>query len=128
VAPFSVAVIVAAPAATPVTIAVALDAPAATVTGVCTVAIAGLLLETAMVTAFAAAAFNVTVACTVLPGATVVALSVTADTPVVSVGDVADLEHCVNDKPRASVTISLMNGFSPRVNVADNGAVGLAVR
>jgi hypothetical protein len=90
-----------------VTVAVALDAPAATVTGVCTVAIAGLLLETATVVALAAAAFSVIVACTVLPAATVVALSVTPDKPAVSVGAVDDFEHRAAANARASIVINL---------------------
>ena len=75
------AAIVAVPAETPVTANVALDAPAATSTGVCTVATAGLLVDSAMLEPPAgAAALRLTVACPVPPAGTVAVLSVTLDT------------------------------------------------
>jgi len=81
VLPLSDAAIVAVPAETPVTANVALDAPAATSTGVCTIATAGLLVDSAMLEPPAgAAAVRLTVACPVPPAGTVAVLSVTLDT------------------------------------------------
>ena len=72
---------VAVPAFTAVTVNVALVEPAGTITGVWTLATAELLLDTAMLAPPAGAAnVSVTVACPLLPAATVAALSVTADT------------------------------------------------
>ena len=106
-APLIVAAIVAVPAATPVTVAVALDAPAGTVTGDVTVAMAGLLLAMVMLVALEATAFRVTVACTVVPAFTVVALNVTPETPAASLGAVDDFEHCVTANARASIATNL---------------------
>jgi hypothetical protein len=126
VAPFSVAAIVAVPPPTPVTVTVALDAPAGTVTGDGTVATAVLLLAIVMLTALEAAAFSATVACTVVPAVTVVALSVTPDTAAVSLGAVDDFEHCATANARASVMITLMTE-SPRLDTADNNTVVLVL-
>ena len=86
--------IVAVPAPTAVTVIVALDEPAWTVTGVCTEATAGLLLESEIVAPpVGAAAVRLTVPCPVLPAATLVAFSATPDTVgVVVVGTVGEPE------------------------------------
>ena len=87
--PLSDAAIVAVPADTPVTVNVALDAPATIATVAGTVATAGLLLDSEMITpAAGAAVVIVTVPCPLAPADTVVAASATADTPVVVVGEV----------------------------------------
>ena len=78
--PASDAVIVDVPADIAVTVNAALAAPARTVTGVCTVATAGLLLDNAMLAPPAdAAADRVTVPCTVAPAAMLDELSATPD-------------------------------------------------
>jgi hypothetical protein len=86
------AVIVAVPAATAVTVNVALDEPAWIVMGVCTVATAGLLLDSEMLVPPAGAAVvRVTVPCPLLPAATLVAFSATPETARVIVGPVGEL-------------------------------------
>lgn len=78
--------IVAVPAATPATVNVTLVAPAWTVTGVCTVATAGLLLDSeTLAPPVDAAAVRLTVPWPLLPAATLVAFSVTPDTADVAV-------------------------------------------
>lgn len=80
------AVIVAVPAATAVIVNVALDEPAGIVTGVCTVATAGLLLDSPILAPpVDAAAVRLTVPCPLLPAATLVAFKATADTAAVVV-------------------------------------------
>jgi hypothetical protein len=79
--PLSDAVIVAVPAATAATVNVTLDEPAWIVTGVCTVAAAGLLLDSEITAPPGdAAAVRLTVPWPVLPAATLVAFSVILDT------------------------------------------------
>jgi hypothetical protein len=85
------AVIVAVPAERAVTVNVALDEPAWTVTGVCTVATAGLLLDSEILDPPAAAAVRVTVPCPVPPAAMLVAFNVTLATAEV-VGTVGEPE------------------------------------
>jgi len=85
------AVIVAVPAATAVTVNVALNEPGGTVTGVCTVATDGLLLDSGIVAPPAAAAVRVTVPWPVPPTATLAAFSATLATARV-VGPVGELE------------------------------------
>ena len=92
--PLSDAVIVAVPAATAVTANVAVVAPAGTIMGVCTVATAGLLLDSEiLVPPVGAAAVRVTVPWTLLPGTALVPFSATPDTarPVI-VGRVGELD------------------------------------
>ena len=86
--------IVAVPAATAATVNVTVDAPAWIVTGVCTVATAGLLLEIEILAPpVAAAAVRLTVPWPLLPAATLVAFSVTPDTVgVVTVGVLGEPE------------------------------------
>lgn len=93
VLPLTDAVIVAEPADTPVTVIVALDAPAGTVTGVCTDATPGLLLdnETA-IPPVGAAAPSVTVPCIVLPALTLVAFKAMRETVPVLLGAEGDPE------------------------------------
>jgi len=87
-------VIVAVPAATAATVIVALEEPAGTATGVCTVATAGLLLDSEILDPpVGAAAVRLTVPCTAPPAATLVAFSMTPDTAgVVVVGTVGEPE------------------------------------
>jgi hypothetical protein len=86
------AVIVVVPAERAVTVNVALDEPAWTVTGVCTVATAGLLLDSEILDpSAAAAAVRVTVPCPVPPAAMLVAFNVTLATAEV-VGTVGEPE------------------------------------
>jgi hypothetical protein len=75
------AVIVAVPAATAARVNVALDEPAGIVTGVCTVATAGLLLDSEILAPpVDATAARLTVPCPLLPAATLVAVNATLDT------------------------------------------------
>jgi len=75
------AVMVAVPAATAAIMNVAFDEPAAMMTGVCTVATAGLLLDSErLAPPVDAAAVRLTVPCPLLPAATLVGFSVTLDT------------------------------------------------
>jgi hypothetical protein len=92
--PLSDAVIVAVPAATAATANVAVAAPAGTMTGVCTVATAGLLLDSEMLTPpVDAAAMRLTVPCTLPPTATLVPFSAIPDTAgLVIVGMVGELD------------------------------------
>jgi len=87
-------VIVAVPAATAATVNVALDEPAGIVTGVCTVATTGLLLDSEILAPpVDATAVRLTVPCPLLPAARLVAFSVTPDTAgVVVVGTVGEPE------------------------------------
>jgi hypothetical protein len=72
---------------------VPVDNPGWIVIGVCTVAIAGLLLVSVIFVAVDAAAVRLTVACPLLPTAMLVALKVTRDTvSVVVVGPVGEAE------------------------------------
>jgi hypothetical protein len=113
------AVIVAVPTATAVTVIVALDEPAWTVTGVCTAATAGLLLESEILDPpVGAAAVRLTVPCPVLPAATLVAFSVTPDTAgVVVVGTVGEPEppHCIIASAATTVVASVTNGVARRL-------------
>jgi len=110
VLPLSEAVIVAEPGATPLTVNPALDAPAGTVIGVCTVATAVLLLESATATPpDAAAAPSVTVPCTEPPVPTEAALSDTLAIAPFDEGPDGDFEpHAIiprlSVKPPASKT------------------------
>ena len=83
------AAMVVVPAATAVTVNVALDDPAGTVTGVCTVATEGLLLDSGIVAPPGATSERVTVPCPVPPAGMLVALSVTLVTATV-VGTVGE--------------------------------------
>ena len=85
------AVIVVVPAVTAVTVNVALNEPAGTVTGVCTVATDGLLLDSGIVAPPGAASVRVTVPCPVAPAGMLVAFSVTLATPT-DVGTVGEPE------------------------------------
>jgi hypothetical protein len=88
------AVIIAVPAATAVTVNVTLDEPAGIMTGVCTVATEGLLLDSEILAPpVDAAIVRLTVPCALLPAATLVAFSVTPDTAEVAVGVVGEPEQ-----------------------------------
>jgi hypothetical protein len=87
-------VIVVVPAATAATLKVTLDEPPGMVTEACTVATAGLLLDSEMLDPGAgAAAVRLTVPCALPPAARLVALSAIPDTPPVAVlGAVGDAD------------------------------------
>jgi hypothetical protein len=111
--PLSVALIVVEPSATAVIEIAALVAPAPIVTGVCTVATAGLLLDNATETPVGAAAVRVTVPCTVLPAGTVVELNEIPARAVVTVGAVGvdDEPHAAKLPAKARMAICLMAGW-----------------
>jgi hypothetical protein len=90
--PLSDAVMAVVPAATPTTTNVALEAPAAIVIGDCTVATAGLLLDSAMLAVAVAAAERLTVPCPLVPAAKLVAFSATPDTTAVALGPSGELD------------------------------------
>jgi hypothetical protein len=93
VLPLSDAVMVAVPTDTAVTAIAALVEPACTVTGVCTVTIAGLLLDSDTIDPpLGAGAVSVTVPCPLPPTPTLVAPSVTLDTAGPPVGPVGEPE------------------------------------
>jgi hypothetical protein len=91
--PLSDAEIVVVPAAIAVTVNVALNEPARIMTGVCTVATAGLLLVSVILETVDAAAARLTVPCPLLPTAMVVACSAIPDRAgAAAVGDVTEPE------------------------------------
>ena len=108
--PLTDAVNVAVPTATAVIVNVTLDDPAGTVTGVWTVATAGLLLDSAtLAPPVDAAAVRLTVPWALPPAAMLAPPTVTADTAVVvvvaEVGD-ADPPHCVAATAPAMMAVS----------------------
>jgi len=112
-APFSDAVMVAAPAVVVVTMNAAVDAPACTTTGVGTVATAVLLLDSVMLAPPAAAApDSVTMPCTPLPTAVFDGLSVTPDTADDGVGVVGDPDpvHWLVTSTATMATVSVRKG------------------
>ena len=112
------AVIVVVPAATAVTVNVALNEPAGTVTGVCTVATDGLLLDSGIVAPPGATSVRVTVPCPLPPAGMLVAFSVTLATPTV-VGTVGEPEppHRLTATAATAVIASMTNGVGRRVTI-----------
>src|SRR4029077_15142590 len=89
VLPLNVVVIAAVSAPAAVTMRVALEDPAGTARGDCTAATPGLLLDTEIIDAAGTGPVRLTVPCTVLPAATLVAFSGTLATAAV-VGPVGE--------------------------------------
>ena len=115
--PLSDAVIVTVPVARAVMVNAALDEPAGIVTGVCTVATPGLLLDSEILAPpVDAAAVRLTVPWPLLPAAMVVAFSVTLDTAVVP-GAVGELEppHRIMATAATTVVASAKNGVACRL-------------
>ena len=113
------AVIVAVPAVTAAKVNVTLDEPAWIVTGVCTVAAAGLLLDSEMLAPpVDAAAVRLTVPWPLLPAATLVAFSVIPDTAGVAVvGTTGEPEPPQSIMAIAATTVaaSVTNGVARRL-------------
>jgi hypothetical protein len=113
------AVIVAVPVARAVMVNAALDEPAGIVTGVCTVATPGLLLDSEILAPpVDAAAVRLTVPWPLLPAATLVAFSVTLDTAgVVVPGTVGEPEppHRIMATAATTVVASAKNGVGRRL-------------
>ncbi len=112
--PLTVAVIVAVPGASAVTMNVALEEPAAIVTGVCTFATEGLLLDSETVAPVGGAdAVRLTVPSSRVPAATLVALNAMADTPnnvLVGLVDEPEPPQSNNAIVAAIVVASVTNG------------------
>jgi len=105
--PLRVALIVVEPSATAVIVTAAVDEPDRTVTGVCTVATDGLLLERATVSPpLGAEAASVTVPCTVLPTGMLVALNEIPTRVAVVDGPLGDEPHAATAPARPSTALS----------------------
>ena len=102
--------ILAVPAATAEIVNVTLDEPSAIVTPVCTVATAGLLLDSEMTMPVDAAIVRLTVPSTLRPTTTFGAVT-TAETPGV-VGAVVELPHPASRIVATAVAASVVNGVA----------------
>lgn len=111
------AVIVAVPAATAVIVNVALDAPARIMTGVGTVATAGLLLVSEMLAPpESAAAIKLTVPCPLAPATRLAVVKETPDTAeLVIVGATLEPAHCVRAAAAAIVMASERDALARRL-------------
>jgi hypothetical protein len=113
--PFSDAVIIAVPAVIAASANEALDEPAWMVTGVCTVAIEGLLLDNeTLAPPVGAAAVRLTVPCPLLPAARLVAFSATLETAgvvvVVVVAPVGEPLHRIMATVATAIVASAASG------------------
>jgi hypothetical protein len=116
--PPSDAVIVAVPAATAAIVNVALEEPAGIMRGVCTVATAGLLLDSEILAPpVGAAAVRLTVPCPLVPAITLIGLSATPDTAgLVVVGMAGEPEpHRIIATAATTVVASVMIGVGRRL-------------
>jgi hypothetical protein len=106
------------PAVTPATANAALEEPASIAIGVCTVATAGsLLVNEILAPPIDAGAVRLTVPCTLLPAATLVAVSATLETlGVVLVGALGELEppHCIKAIAAIMIVASVTNDVGRR--------------
>jgi hypothetical protein len=115
--PFSDAVMIAVPAVIAASVNEALDEPAWMVTGVCTVAIEGLLLDKEILAPpVGAAAVRLTVPCPLLPAGRLVAFSATPETAgVVVVAPVGEPLHRIMATVATASVASATSGVVRRL-------------